>query len=72
MITMSEFIKLHKLKVDLRDPASTKLIAKKFRDNGYVRRKRRYKGKVQWVWTNAKDESERLQNLNAKLEVIEI
>ncbi len=68
MLTMKQFIEMHKLNVRLDDAGATRLIAKKLRDAGYKRVKRRFEGKVQWVWMK----DDRRDDLNAKLEVIDL
>lgn len=67
--TMSEFVVKHKLKVNLTDTGATKLVAKKLKELGYIRVKKRHNGIVQNVWSNDHNRLDELKSQLASLKL---
>jgi len=51
-VTMKELLARFSPKSSVLDSGVTRAIARAMRAKGYTRKKMRWKGKVQWVWTN--------------------
>lgn len=66
---MAEYAEAHKLELNLHDAGATRLLAAHLRKKGYVPRRRRWKGKIAFVWskTDAKYSREKLKQQLEKL-----
>lgn len=62
-LTMKELIDEYAPEASLLDSGVTRAIARKLRMQGYRRVRRRWQGKVQWVWTN----EDRLAELTGRI-----
>ncbi len=58
VVTMKELIAQFAPKADILDSGVTRAIARAMREKGYKRKRMRWQGKVQWVWTNEDKNSE--------------
>lgn len=70
--SMKEFIALHKLSADYRNPNHTRLIAAKLKAKGFARVQIREGKKVRWVWTNERKDAVKIKDLKSQLASIKL